>query len=487
MTQALKVGLFVTVCLAVLAYLVIEVEDLRLFPGEQQRVSAVFDSVVGLDNKAPVRVAGVRVGRVTGITLEGARARVDMLLEQPVPLTEGSLAVIANVGILGDKYVRLLPGPPGAAPLPPEPTLPGSAPPSFDETLAKLNDIGDSVGSITGDLAQNDVASQISRLLDNLEATSADIRQLVSANRGQVDATVANFEAFSATLARELPGLTEQMRALLAQVDSVVAENRDELNTGLSNIAEITEQIQTSVDNLNDISTQVASGEGSLGKLVYDDTAHDQLVGTLDSIESGVDNLSDTLGRVQKVQFRLGLEGAYYEKPEENRTAVTLDVDPGSGGSRFYRVALVDDPRGRSRTTTDFITTTLPDGTVEETSIRRVRVDDDFTLSAQFGFRLDRVNLRAGLFESSGGAAVDYFVDPDRRWRVSLEAFDFSRENDLDPRLRLTTRWDVHENLYLLGGYDDPLESEFSSVFLGAGVSWSDDDLKYLLGSVPSF
>jgi phospholipid/cholesterol/gamma-HCH transport system substrate-binding protein len=44
----------------------------------------------------------------------------------------------------------------------------------------------------------------------------------------------------------------------------------------------------------------------------------------------------------------------------------------------------------------------------------------------------------------------------------------------------------LNPNIYLLGGYDDPLESEFESVFFGAGIRWKDDDLKYLLGSLPS-
>ena len=68
----------------------------------------------------------------------------------------------------------------------------------------------------------------------------------------------------------------------------------------------------------------------------------------------------------------------------------------------------------------------------------------------------------------------------------SQKAFDFSRENDLDPHLRFLGRFHVTDNLFLLGGYDDFLVDENESIFFGAGLRWSDDDLKYLLGSVPS-
>ena len=68
---------------------------------------------------------------------------------------------------------------------------------------------------------------------------------------------------------------------------------------------------------------------------------------------------------------------------------------------------------------------------------------------------------------------------------LSLEAFDFGRERDLDPHLRLTGQWNFYRNLYVKAGYDDPLVDEFRSPFLGIGIHWSDDDLKYLMGSVP--
>ena len=61
MSQALKVGIFMTIALVAVAYFILRIEDLTLFRPEGRRVDAVFDSVAGLDDKAPVRVAGVRV------------------------------------------------------------------------------------------------------------------------------------------------------------------------------------------------------------------------------------------------------------------------------------------------------------------------------------------------------------------------------------------------------------------------------------------
>jgi phospholipid/cholesterol/gamma-HCH transport system substrate-binding protein len=124
---------------------------------------------------------------------------------------------------------------------------------------------------------------------------------------------------------------------------------------------------------------------------------------------------------------------------------------------------------------------------METTTERTVKTEDKALFSAQFGFELGEVGrFRAGLLESSAGLGADYSLF-DRRFWLTLDAFNFDREDDLAPQLRLATRFRLNDHLYLLAGLDDFLESDRESVFLGAGIRWSDEDLKYLIGSVPSF
>lgn len=485
MPQVVKVGLFVTLCLVVLAFLVFRIEDLQLFGEEGQTLEVIFDSVAGLNDRAPVRVAGVKVGEVVGLGLEGRRAKVTLRLDREVSLTDGSHARIVNAGILGDKYVELVPGPLEAPVLPEGTVLDGKTPVSLDQALARFDALGQSLQEVTGDLtARGDLGGTIRRLLENLEATSADIRLLVSTNRTQVDSTVSNFERFSETLANELPQLTTQMRRLLEQVDGVVSENRGELKGSLGNIREVTENIQTSIDNLNDISGQIRSGEGTIGKLVYDDAAHDGLVSTLASVEQGVGSLNETLGRVQKLELELGLEGAIYTDLADDEGTADFSIRLSSNPKRFYFVGLGDSPQGRQRTETRVITTTLPDGTVETTTVEERKIEDKFTVDAQLGYVMGDFTVRAGLFDSEAGGAFDWHLY-DRRLSFSMEAFDFSREDELDPHLRFTTRYLLSPNVYVLGGYDDFLTDEYESFFVGAGIRWKDDDLKYLMGSLP--
>ena len=485
MSQAVKVGIFVTLCLVVLGYLIFQVEDLNPFGAEGRRVDVVFDSVAGLNEKSAVRVAGVRVGTVESMGLDGNRARVTLLLDESLDLSQGATAAIISSGLLGDKYIELSPGPAGAPALAADTVLEGATPITFDKALERFDSLGKSLQELSGDVStRGDLGGSIRRLLDNLEATSADIRELVATNRGQVNSTLANFERFSVTLAQELPRLSQQMTTLLGSIDTLVAENREDLSGSLENLRGITEKMQVSVDNLNGITGQIQSGEGTLGKLVYDDDAHTSLVSALDSVESGVKGLSDTLDRVKKLELDLALEGTAFTDIEDGSAAFRLRL--ANHPHRFYSVGLVDTPQGKVSEETRTLTTTFPDGSTETTVIREEKVEGDFTITAQLGYNFGPFDLRAGLIESSGGAGLDYHLF-ERRLTFSLEAFDFSRAGDLDPHLRFTTRFKLHPNVYLIGGYDDPLVDEFDSLFVGAGIRWKDDDLKYLLGSVGRF
>jgi phospholipid/cholesterol/gamma-HCH transport system substrate-binding protein len=369
MSQAVKVGLFALVVLLVGAALVLRIEDVNVFGGPETSVFAVFDSVAGLDDKATVRIAGVRVGRVDGIGLEDRRARVRIALETPVTLTDGAFARIANLGLLGEKYIELEPGPEGGEPLPDGAVIPGITPPGFDDALAKLNELGDTfsegLGGIGGD-------GSIGRLIANLEAVSADIRDLVAANRGQVDATMANVASLTDTLARDMPGISAQVAAVLermdrtlAQLEGTVGESRPDLQATAGNLRRLTEEARTSVDNLNEVTGRLARGEGTIGKLLTSDEAHDELVGALQSVEAGVESLSGALGGIQKIELELGLESYYLHDLEESRSAFKLDIDPQSG--KLYRVAVVDAPFGDEKTKVVRETVTIPDGTTDTT------------------------------------------------------------------------------------------------------------------------
>lgn len=485
MSNVVKVGVFLTAALILLGYFILKIEDIRLFTGEARVVEAAFDTVAGLDDKAAVRVAGVRVGRVDGIRLAGDRAFVALLLERPVELRQGARASIANMGLLGDKYVELDPGPSSAPALAEGEYLTGTSPVGIDEAMGRFNRIAVSIDEALTAMDPAASGETVRNLLISLESTAETIQAVVAANQSQFAGTMRNFERFSGVLAEELPKMAEQTREVLATVEGILEENRGDARTSMEQLAAASQTLRSSLEHIEKISSQIASGKGTVGKLLNDETAHDELVETLASVKSGVGELTNTLGRVNRMQLELGFEGYYLDEFEDSRSEFGLKLDPRSGSNRFYQISLVDDPRGKVSIQTLDTTVTGPDGEIETSSVRTVRTEDDPTLSAQVGFSLgDQARFRAGLIESTAGAGLDFDLFDDRLL-LSLDSFDFSREDDLSPRMRLTGRWRLHRKAYIVAGLDDFLESDRDSVFLGAGIRWSDDDLKYLLGSIP--
>ena len=493
MAQMIKVGIFATVCLVILAVLIWKIEDISPFHKQGKHLQAVFPTVAGLDDKSAVRMAGVRIGRVDGIGLaaDGRSAQLRLLIEQPVPLTEGASARIANLGLLGDKYVEIVPGPPTAPPLPDNAILRGTSPVTFDEAMAKLDSIGTSIEKVTGSFGGGNLGNNVNDLVADLRMTSDEIRALVAENRANVAASVRNIDALTATLARELPRISADTQRALDQVAGIIAENRGDVSASMSNIRELTSHLQTSVDNLNKITGEIASGQGTVGKLVNSDEAYKSAVATLDSIKSGVESLSGTIGAIQRFKMDLDLQGYLLQKQQNtfSRSHSMFDIliDP-QDSQRLYKVGIAVTPNGTYRTRIDHVTFTNEQGQTSSTTTKDQVTEDKVGWNALLGFHTTNepwsdVRFWGGLIESKGGVQVEYPFNARLRrplW-LSFEAFDFSRPNNQRAHLRLTAKWQLHPNLYVIGGYDDPLEQH--SLFLGAGIRWKDDNLKYLLGS----
>lgn len=104
----LLVGLFVLVGLGAIAYLSFSVGGLSYSGPGGLKIYALFDQTGGLKARAPVVLSGVKVGQVTGISLDSTfRARAELDLDARLQLPADTVASIVTAGILGDRYVSL--------------------------------------------------------------------------------------------------------------------------------------------------------------------------------------------------------------------------------------------------------------------------------------------------------------------------------------------------------------------------------------------
>lgn len=487
MTPAAKIGLLMVIGLIILGVFIVEIEDIPIGErGERRELAVRFDSVAGLDQKAAVRIAGVRVGKVESVGLDDERALLRLSLQPDVRLYGDASAKISSLGMLGEKYVEVLPGHPAAGSLPEGAVLEGSSVPTFDQVLEVATDIGGDIKEVSATLRRSlggpEGAEKLTEIVDNLQELTASLNRVVAENRSDVSVTTDNFRHFSNTLKTELPRIAEKMNRLADSLHTIADENRDDLNDSLTNIRELSERLQVSADNLNRITGKIADGDGTIGKLVHEDRTVDNFNETLDSIEGGVDTLRNTIGRWERFRLNVAMETETMPDVDESRTSVGIDL--WTTPRRFFRVQYVDAPFGERNTTTETVTTTFADGSVDTYTRTTLTIEDEARWNAQVGFRLrDDLVVRAGLFESEGGVGISKtFRVVERPLRLSLSAYDFDRDIDESPHLRFEGRYFLNDNIFLSAGWDDPMFSDRSSVLVGGGVTWLDEDVKYLLG-----
>jgi phospholipid/cholesterol/gamma-HCH transport system substrate-binding protein len=108
----LIIGLFMIAGFLAFGYLSLQMGEFSILNVEKNyMLEAEFDNVSGLKVGAGIEIAGVNIGKVSGISLgEDGLARVTMLINQKIRITQDAIASIRTQGLIGDKYIKIIQG-----------------------------------------------------------------------------------------------------------------------------------------------------------------------------------------------------------------------------------------------------------------------------------------------------------------------------------------------------------------------------------------
>jgi len=214
MSSAAKVGAFMLIALGIVAFFILRIEDINVHRQQVRRISAIFNDVAGLDDKSAVRIAGVRKGKVTSIRVRpNGQAKVNMEIDADVPLHTDASAKIANLGLLGEKYVDVDPGSQNLPVIPDRKgiILAGTEPASMDQITDQVASIANDVKAITaslrGVMAGPRGQQRLEDIVENVRTITTQVREIIAANQSNVDATMANARVISEQLKTEIPKL----------------------------------------------------------------------------------------------------------------------------------------------------------------------------------------------------------------------------------------------------------------------------------------
>ena len=493
LTPEAKVGIFVLIGIILLVYMSLRVGGIQFGRAEGYEVYIRFESAAGLDNDASVRVAGVEIGRVKGIVLQNNKAKVVLRINPDVKIGKDFTAVLKTKGLLGERYVELIPGSPNA------PSLEAGGEitrvttyTDLDKLISILSDAATDIKKVSESLSSalggREGQATLKNIVTNIEEITERLNNVVKRNDEKFARIVNNFELFSKILKEQGPEITGGLKAVADNLNQLIAENKEPLRDGIDNLrtatAKLGETMETinrlaknvepkiddSVETIKSIVNKVDKGEGTLGKLVNDTTIHDSFNKTLTGINS-------YLGRVESFKTFVGYRGEYLFDASDTKSYLSLRFQPKA--DKYYLIEIVDDPRGRKNVET---TETTLGGTT--TTTKEVKTSDSLKFSVQVAKRFKDLTLRGGIIESTGGVGMDYYMFKDRL-RFTFEAFDFDKKNN--PHLKAGLTYNLNKYFFITGGYDDFVSKlKLASPYLGIGLHFEDEDIKYILSSASS-
>ncbi len=392
----IKVGIAAIVALALLGFSFWAVGSLRL-SSRTYVLSILFRDVSGIEEGAPVMMAGVKIGGVENVRLTPAsRALVKVRIKDTVQIPIGSAVRITSKSFLGDNYIEVVPGPRGTGHIQPGRTITGMSSvgmadllPQVSGVLARLDKVGASVQNL---LEDQKFRQGLHSTIRNLDLTAAaalglvnDLRGVTAQGKGQVDVIAAN-----------LISATGKMASASSRIDNLLQ------GVGKEDIEQITGDLKDAAHQLDQTSANVASLSG-------DQQIRDDLKASLknareatESAKTMIDRLSDKLG-LGKTSSRPPAKlsprppsgvGASFDLLYDTRHSISR-VDANYtvqfNGPRFYRAGLYD-------------------------------IGENTRVNVQVGKVLKEGQaLRWGLYQSRIGLGYDWQANP--RWYLQADLY----------------------------------------------------------------
>jgi phospholipid/cholesterol/gamma-HCH transport system substrate-binding protein len=364
--RMLRVGVFVLVGLGVFLGMIYALgARARLFE-PRFTISAEFTEVGGLVEGATVRLAGVQIGRVSGVTLPsepGGKVRVDMTIARRFGdrVRKDSVARIETQGLLGDRIIELSVGSAAAPPVRPNEVVASRDPFDINRVMDEGAQVVKSIGTLADSLRETAQTLNQSGLIQETTSTVRAARKITD-QVGRVVGEVERGKGWAHALIYEEPLALRRVNDLVASAQTLLDRvQRGESAAGvltseqstasarrlvaamdrLSRVVEqpspedgllpallfdpkyraVVEDLRVTAHNLRDVSERVAGGRGTLGSLVKDEPTDGGIRQASQDFQAAVANLREITGKIKDGE---GTVGALIADPTVYERLVTI-------------------------------------------------------------------------------------------------------------------------------------------------------------------
>ena len=437
-----KVGLLTLVALVVLVMGTLFVGNFQWFQKTYQ-MEIRFDFVSGLQEGAPVRLNGVKVGSVKSIQFRNNQVppiSVIAQISQDARLHKNTRAFINTMGLMGEKYLEIYAGTPDQPLLAMNEPIKGQSPTEIQEILNSSKSVADNLAKTMDTIAdiftQESTKMSLKNLIFRMDSISRNIDELVAGKRGDTEAFIKNLRLLSENMNRtvlevnkivrdnqddtrkifsNLANVSEDVKShssnimtnldkLTNQLGSTATESRPDLQTTLKNFRQASEDFKTTMKRLDNISAKIEKGEGTVGKIVNDEHLYGQATETVDAIRNVALSMSSSGKILSSMQFEY--EMRYRDRLERLQNDIHLRITPND--KKYYIVGASD-------------------------------VGKKVGLDLIYARREGPVDIRLGVLESKAAAGLDYNIIKDR-WLVGVQGVGLTEKH---PRLDFQTQFKV--------------------------------------------
>ena len=297
-SKELKIGVFVVVVMVASFFLINYLRGQDIMNREME-VIARYENVEGLVASAPVYIKGYKAGKVMEVTYcpETEDFEVVCSIRKEFRVPQDSRMTIYGVDIMGSKGVRIDLGASETMAEDGDMLTPSVEPGLMDGLAAEigpllgkvattLDSLGVTVSGVNRVLNEKNTAS-ISNTIAHLEKIMSDVRHIAASVEGRS----AELEAFISNLSV----LSESFNGIAAKVDTTVAGvNELMLTLNEAELEKVVSSLNTLLENMND-------PEGSVGKLLTDDSVYNSVDELLNDVDTLVKKIQENPKKYIKI------------------------------------------------------------------------------------------------------------------------------------------------------------------------------------------
>jgi phospholipid/cholesterol/gamma-HCH transport system substrate-binding protein len=467
-----KIGLFIFTGFIALFVLSIQLGTVSNFGKEGYKLFAKIPNAGGLALNTKVKINGVEIGYIEAISLEDGAPLITLFIKNDIKISDNSTIYIKQESLLAGRFIEIAYGD-SPTPLQPNATL------SKTHTYASFDETSDRI-SVAADEFRR-IVKKFDSLFDqafvtDFKSTMRSFREMANS----MNHASGEFEVTGKTINERLPDILRQIDDLTHELNSSSVVIKHRLPTILDNVNDFSYEFKAAATTLKDKLPKTFEGlsqiEGELHNILTENRTN--LYSTLDNAsdffhsgDEAIHKVNDLIDNISSAKLEMNVFGEYMMSDAYMKSSFVVAYIPEL--SNYYLLEVISAP---NYTKTDLNGAYTPPVKHES---------GKYLVSAMMGKQYDNLILRGGIKESTGGVGIDYNSNFNAL-RISFDIFDLNAVNDIrgiKPHLKLGMRYRPIEHIDIMAGMDNFINKDARNLFIGFGINFIDDNLKYLLFS----